>query len=126
MQQNEDVLTRSTTPAPFWETHSETIRGMFAPITEALVQEAQIERGQSVLDVATGTGEPGLSVARIVGPDGSVVGVDPAAEMIAAATRASDGLHLTTEGIRRPSNRIPFRLSQRVAHHLNTPTHLTS
>ena len=95
MQQNEDVLAKWTALAPFWETHSDTIRGMFAPITEALVQEAQIERGHSVLDVATGPGEPALSVARIVGPAGSVVGVDPVAEMIAAAARASDGLHLT-------------------------------
>jgi ubiquinone/menaquinone biosynthesis C-methylase UbiE len=95
MQQNEDVLAKFTALAPYWETHSETIRGMFAPITEALVQEAQIEPGNSVLDVATGTGEPALSVARIVGPAGSVVGVDPVAETIAVATRASDGLHLT-------------------------------
>ena len=95
MQPNEDVLANFRALAPYWETHSETIREMFAPITEALVQEAQIERGHSVLDVATGTGEPALSVARIVGPAGSVVGVDPVAETIAAATRASDGLHLT-------------------------------
>ena len=95
MQQNEDVLAKFRAQAPYWETHSETIRNMFAPITEALVQEAHIERGHSVLDVATGTGEPALSIARIVGPAGSVVGVDPVAETIAAATRASDGLHLT-------------------------------
>ena len=95
MQQNEDVLAKFRAQVPYWETHSETIRDMFAPITEALVQEAHIERGHSVLDVATGTGEPALSVGRIVGPAGSVVGVDPVAETIAAATRASDGLHLT-------------------------------
>ena len=92
---NEDVLARLTTPAPYWETHSATLRGMFAPITDTLAQTTNIARGHSVLDVATGTGEPALSVARIVGRDGNVVGVDPVAEMIAAATRASDGLHLT-------------------------------
>jgi ubiquinone/menaquinone biosynthesis C-methylase UbiE len=95
MQQNQDVLAALTMQAPYWETHSETLREMMAPITETLVQEAQIERGHSVLDVATGTGEPALSVARIVGPAGSVVGVDPVAEMIAAATRASERLQLT-------------------------------
>ena len=94
MQQNEDVLANWTALAPYWETHSEAIRGMFAPVTEALVQETHIEPGHSVLDVATGTGEPALSVARIVGPAGSVVGVDPVAEMIAAARRAADGLQL--------------------------------
>lgn len=94
MQQNEEVLAKWTALAPYWETHSETIRGMFAPITDALVQEAHIERGHAVLDVATGPGEPALTVARIVGPAGNVVGVDPVAEMIAAATRAADGLQL--------------------------------
>ena len=109
MQQNEDVLAKWTAQAPFWETHSEAIRGMFAPVTEALVQEAHIERGHSVLDVATGTGEPALSVARIVGSAGSVVGVDPVAEMIAAATRASDALQLANTRFQTASAQLlPF------------------
>jgi SAM-dependent methyltransferase len=95
MRQHQELLASATPAAPFWETRRETLRQMMAPVTEALVQEARIERGHSVLDVATGTGEPALSIARIVGPGGSVVGVDPAAESIAAATRASDRLHPT-------------------------------
>lgn len=36
---------------------------MFAPVTEALVEEGQIGSGQSVLDIATGPGEPALTMA---------------------------------------------------------------
>jgi ubiquinone/menaquinone biosynthesis C-methylase UbiE len=62
---------------------------MFAPVTRALVQDAGIEAGRSVLDVATGPGEPALSIAEIVGSEGKVVGIDPVTAMIAAAERAA-------------------------------------
>ncbi|MDP8980091.1 MAG: methyltransferase domain-containing protein [Acidobacteriota bacterium] len=80
--------------APFWEKHSEIIRRMFAPVTQALIEDARIGRGHAVLDIATGTGEPALTVAAVVGPEGRVVGIDPAPEMVAAARRASDRLGL--------------------------------
>src|SRR6266850_83554 len=89
MQQDEDVIRQWRHAAPYWEKHRETIRGMFAPITRALIEDAQIASGHSVLDVATGPGEPALSIAEVVGPQGSVVGIDPVPEMITAAQRAA-------------------------------------
>jgi SAM-dependent methyltransferase len=62
---------------------------MFAPITQALISEAQIVKRLRVLDVATGPGEPALTIAEIVGPKGTVEGVDPAPEMVAAARRGA-------------------------------------
>jgi ubiquinone/menaquinone biosynthesis C-methylase UbiE len=62
---------------------------MFAPITDALIAEARIIPGHSVLDVGTGPGEPALTVAKVMGPEGSVTGIDPTEEMIAAARRAA-------------------------------------
>ena len=41
-----------------------------------LVELAQLREGQSVLDLATGTGLVAIPAAEIVGPEGSVVGVD--------------------------------------------------
>ena len=67
---------------------------MFAPITQALVEDGQIGRGQAVLDIATGPGEPALSVAALVGPEGRIFGIDPSSEMVAAARRAADRLGL--------------------------------
>jgi demethylmenaquinone methyltransferase/2-methoxy-6-polyprenyl-1,4-benzoquinol methylase len=42
-----------------------------------------------VLDVATGTGKLALGAAARVGPGGELVGLDPAAEMLARARRRS-------------------------------------
>jgi ubiquinone/menaquinone biosynthesis C-methylase UbiE len=67
---------------------------MFAPVTQALVEDAQIGSRQVVLDIATGPGEPALSVAALVGPEGKIFGVDPIPEMVAAARRAADRLEL--------------------------------
>jgi ubiquinone/menaquinone biosynthesis C-methylase UbiE len=71
--------------ARFWTKHSDTIRTMFAPLTEALIRDAGISAGQTVLDVAGGAGEPSLTIAETVGPTGSVTCTDAVAEMVAAA-----------------------------------------
>jgi ubiquinone/menaquinone biosynthesis C-methylase UbiE len=89
MQPDQEVINRWSASAPFWEKHGEIIRQMFAPITQALVEDAQIGRQQSVLDIATGPGEPALSVATLVAPEGKIFGIDPIPEMAAAARRAA-------------------------------------
>ncbi|HEY2351402.1 MAG TPA: class I SAM-dependent methyltransferase [Candidatus Acidoferrum sp.] len=91
MQPEEEIIKRWSGSAPFWEKHREVIREMFAPVTQALVEEAQIGTGQTVLDIATGPGEPALSLAALVGPEGKVFGIDPIAGMIEAARRAAEG-----------------------------------
>src|SRR5215813_7930485 len=63
MEREQAVIDRWSGAAPFWEKHRETIRQMFAPVTQALIENAWIARGQTVLDVATGPGEPALSIA---------------------------------------------------------------
>jgi ubiquinone/menaquinone biosynthesis C-methylase UbiE len=95
MQREQEVIDRWSGSAPYWEKHREIIRHMFAPITEALVEEGQIGSGQSVLDVATGPGEPALTMASLVGSRGKVFAVDPIPEMIAAARREASRLELT-------------------------------
>ncbi len=94
MQPEQEVINRWSGSAPFWEKHREIIRQMFAPITQALVEEGQIRSRHAVLDIATGPGEPALSVAALVGPEGKIFGIDPIPGMIAAARRASARLQL--------------------------------
>lgn len=64
-------------------------------LNERLVELAGIREGDTVLDVATGIGEPALTAARQVGPKGRVLGTDLAPPMLAVAReRAVDaGLH---------------------------------
>ncbi len=52
--QASDTLREWTESAPYWEKYSATIRTMFAPVTRALIEDAGITKGQSVLDVAGG------------------------------------------------------------------------
>jgi ubiquinone/menaquinone biosynthesis C-methylase UbiE len=89
MQPDSDVINKWTGSAPFWEKHRDIIRHMFAPVSRALAEEARVATGDSVLDVATGPGEPALSLAAIVGPQGKVCGVDPIPRMVEAAQRAA-------------------------------------
>ena len=94
MQPEQEVINRWTGSAPYWEKHREIIRQMFAPVTETLANDGQIGTGHVVLDIAMGPGEPALSLAARVGPNGKVFGIDPIPEMVAAARRAADRLEL--------------------------------
>jgi len=58
----------------------------FRGITRSFLQTAGITRGMRVLDIGCGTGDVTLLVAELVGPTGSVLGIDRAPEAIAAAT----------------------------------------
>jgi ubiquinone/menaquinone biosynthesis C-methylase UbiE len=52
------------------------------PVSDLLVEMADIQPGNRVIDVAAGLGEPSLTAARAVGADGSVVATDISAEML--------------------------------------------
>jgi ubiquinone/menaquinone biosynthesis C-methylase UbiE len=97
MQKDKEVIGQWSESAPYWEKHREIIREMFAPVTQALIEDAEIINRRAVLDVATGPGEPALSIAELVGPEGKVVGIDAVPEMAEAARREANrrGLHNT-------------------------------
>src|SRR4029077_16602383 len=92
MEPDQEVISAWRNSAPFWEKHREIIRQMFAPVTQALVEGGLITVGHAVLDIATGPGEPALTIAALVGPEGRVFGIDPVSEMVEAARRATDHL----------------------------------
>ncbi len=85
--QSQNILREWAESATYWEKHRATIRAMFAPVTDALINDAAIVKGHAVLDVAAGPGEPSLTIARVVGPNGSVMCTDAVAEMVLAAER---------------------------------------
>ena len=83
--------------APGWEANAGFVDGQLALATEALLDAAQIGAGDQVLDLAAGPGGAGLAAAQRVGPTGSVVLSDVAAEMVAvAAKRASAEAQVST------------------------------
>ena len=74
-----------------WSTCQDDFETGGAAVTGRLVELAGIKPGHRVLDVATGLGEPALTVAGVVGPSGRVVGIDLSAGMIdLARQRAGD------------------------------------
>lgn len=83
--QADAVLREWRDSAFYWKKHLDMIRVMFAPLTQALIGDAGIIEGDSVLDVAGGSGEPSLTIAETVGPTGSVTYTDAVAEMVTAA-----------------------------------------
>ena len=64
-------------------------------MTLSMLENADIAPGQHILDLATGIGEPALTAADRVGPDGHVLGIDISSEMLSfAKDRAKKaGLH---------------------------------
>src|SRR2546423_10370765 len=96
-----DTIREWRDSAPYWEKHAPTIRVMFAPLTRALIEDACIRAGQTVLDVAGGPGEPSLTIAEAVGPSGSVTCTDAAAGMGRAAEAEARRGGRTNAAIRR-------------------------
>ena len=76
-----------------WEKWDPVIVDQLAPVGAAMIERLGIAGDQQHLDVATGTGEPGLTVARLA-PRGHVVLTDLSAEMLDIATRRA-----TAQGI---------------------------
>jgi ubiquinone/menaquinone biosynthesis C-methylase UbiE len=83
------------TSSQYWNKHRALIEKMFAPLTRALIADAHISAGQSVLDIGGGSGEPSLTIASIVGDSGSVTYTDPSAGMVKAARNESLSRRLT-------------------------------
>jgi ubiquinone/menaquinone biosynthesis C-methylase UbiE len=68
---------------------------MGSPATQALVAEAQISAGLSVLDVASGTGEPAISIATAMNGTGRVVASDISEAPLEIARQRAEQRNLT-------------------------------
>ncbi len=107
--QKDEVLREWGESAFYWQKHAGTIRTMFGPITQALIEDADIIEGDAVLDVAGGAGEPSLTIAETVGPTGSVTCTDVTPEMVSAAESEAQRRGLTNVVFRQcDADSLPF------------------
>lgn len=76
-----------TAAASGWDRGFDLFEAFVGPLSLELARRARVEAGDAVLDVGCGNGEPSLTLARIVGPTGRVLGVDLAESMVEHARR---------------------------------------
>jgi SAM-dependent methyltransferase len=70
--------------AAAWQKHYHTLREHLSEVTRALVSRAGPMPGMNVLDLASGTGEPAIPLAKEVGPNGRVTATDLNPAMLSA------------------------------------------
>jgi len=75
-----------------WEQHAAFVEQHTAPATKRMFERADLQPGESVLELACGPGEIGFAAAKLVGPSGHVLLSDGAPEMIAVAERHAAGV----------------------------------
>jgi len=75
---------------PVWIQHRERLDAMLASLGEAAIARLHPDPGEHILDIGCGTGTTTLELARLVGENGRVTGVDVSAPMLAEARRRAD------------------------------------
>jgi ubiquinone/menaquinone biosynthesis C-methylase UbiE len=71
---------------------------LYSAFTQEILTAAGLKRGMRVLDVGCGVGDVSLAAAGIVGPEGSVLGVDRAAEALHMARHRVEAAGLEMVG----------------------------
>jgi SAM-dependent methyltransferase len=77
-----------------WDKWDASIMRQLAPVGAAIIERLDVADDQMHLDIAAGTGEPGLSIARLA-PKGQVVLTDLSPEMLEVAERRAKAQGIT-------------------------------
>jgi len=95
--------------APFWRKWSSQLAFQSRQATELVVQGAALSPGLHVLDLASGSGEPALSVSAAIGPQGRVIATDLLLEMLEVAQENAAARGLTNIDFRAAdAEQLPF------------------
>jgi SAM-dependent methyltransferase len=78
-----------------WQDRREWLMNISGRVNDWLVQKADPQPGQTILDIAAGTGDLGFHVAERVGQEGGVISTDFAPEMVDVARRFGEARGLT-------------------------------
>lgn len=80
--------------APGWIKWWKTLEQFSVIVSDSLIQLADIKPNHQVLDIATGVGEPSLTVAKLVSDGGSVIATDVSSQMLDIARQRAETLGL--------------------------------
>ena len=78
-----------------WEDRRAWLMDITGRVNERIVEEVGPQPGQTILDIAAGTGDMGLLAAERVGDEGRVLSTDFAPEMVDVARRNGESRGLT-------------------------------
>jgi SAM-dependent methyltransferase len=82
---------------------------MGQPVTDALVQYAQPRPGMHVIDLASGTGEPAMTLTSRVGPQGHVTAIDLSPDLLEIAEKRAQSRGLTNFSTQKTdAHALPF------------------
>jgi ubiquinone/menaquinone biosynthesis C-methylase UbiE len=102
-----------TGAAPLWQKWNQKFVIQTRPATELVIQGADLAPGMSVLDLACGTGEPALSLAKAVTAQGRVVATDMVPEMLEAARQNAAALAIDNLEFRlADAEALPFSVGE--------------
>ncbi len=105
----EEVRRDWTDGAAAWRKWNRQWNVLTRAVTESIVEEAQLRPGMQVLDLASGTGEPALSLAEAVAPEGHVMATDLVPEMLAIAEEQAQERRLRNISFKQAdAEAIPF------------------
>lgn len=74
-----------------WAEDDDTMARLLAPITEALLDHAAVDDCRNALDVGCGGGSQSLMLARRLGPEARILGVDISGPMLEVARAKAGG-----------------------------------
>ena len=78
--------------APGWDERHAYVEQVARPVTERMLERLEPDAGETILELAAGTGVVGLAAAAIVGADGRVILSDFSSAMIESAERHAESL----------------------------------
>lgn len=86
--------------APGWERRSAWLREWSHDVTDWLVTNLAPQPGQTILELAAGPGDLGLTAAQRVGPEGRLISTDLSPAMVELARRRAADLGVTNAEFR--------------------------
>ncbi len=94
-EQRERLLDSWDEVAKGWGRQADRTQSVAQPISDWMIEHAQLAPGQRVLELAAGPGDTGFMAARLIEPGGILISSDASAEMLDVARERAEELGIT-------------------------------